>query len=78
MVMRLVTLLILWSALSAAGQSLPDSIVVIQNTYTTDFAGGENLGRQEHYSLLRRGSNYQLRDRVVAGSKMNKLLSEIA
>lgn len=76
--MRLVVLLILWTALSAAGQSLPDSVIITRNEYVNNFEGGESLKQQERYSLLRKGSNYQLRGKTVADSKVSKLLGEVA
>jgi hypothetical protein len=76
--MRLLLILLCCVTLSAAGQSLPDSVVVTQNEYVTNFQGEESLRHQERYSLLHKGKKYQLRGRIIAVSTVSKLLEEIA
>lgn len=75
--MRLIIALLLLTSLSAAGQTLPDSIVIIKNTYVNNFTDGDNLYKTEKYSVLQKRNSYILNGDRIAKSKILTLLSAI-
>lgn len=75
--MRLLLAFILLTSLSAAGQTLPDSMVVTKNTYVNSFTDGDNLYGTERFSVLLNGNGYIVNGDRVATSKIIHLLSAI-
>lgn len=76
--MRLIIALLLLASLSAAGQTLPDSIVVTKNTYVNSFTeDGDNLYGTERFSMLLKGNHYILNGERIAKSKIVGFLSAI-
>ena len=76
--MRLIIALLLLTSLSAAGQTLPDSIVITKNTYVNSFTeDGDNLYGTERFSMLLKGNRYILNGERIAKSKIVDFLSAI-
>lgn len=75
--MRLIIVFFLLASVSVAGQSLPDSLIVIKNTYVTNFEGGESLYQSERFSVLYNGNSYFLNGGRISKSKIRDLLSSI-
>ncbi|WP_121357785.1 hypothetical protein [Flavisolibacter nicotianae] len=75
--MRLYLAFILLTSLSAAGQTLPDSIVIIRNTYVNNFTDGDNLYRTDRFSVVQKGNGYTLEGDRIASAKITDLLLAI-
>jgi hypothetical protein len=78
-IMRLLLTTLLLTSLSALGQSLPDSIIIIiRNTYVNNFSDGENLYQAERFSIVRNGNSYNLNNNRIGKGKIRNLLSAIS
>lgn len=77
MTIRLIIAFLLVAPLSAIGQLLPDSMVVIKNTYVNNFTDGDNLYRTERFSVLHKGNSYYLNRNRISKAKIIDLLSAI-
>ena len=76
--MRLIIALLFLTSLSAAGQTLPDSIVITKTTYVNSFTeDGDNLYGTERFSMLLKGNRYILNGERVEKSKIVDFLSAI-
>ena len=75
--MRILTIILLLTSLSAVGQTLPDSIVIISNTYVNNLYGSDNIYRTDNYSIILEGKNYFLKGDRIAKSKILSLLVEL-
>ncbi|MFN8290747.1 MAG: hypothetical protein U0U70_10845 [Chitinophagaceae bacterium] len=62
---------------SAAGQTLPDSVVIIKNTYVNNFSGSDNIYRTDSYSIILDGNRYFLNGDRIAKSKILNLRKEL-
>ena len=74
---RILTCLLLLTTLSAVGQTLPDSVVITNNTYVSNFSGGDNLYHTDNYSVVFDGNSYSLNGKRIAKSKILNLLIEL-
>ncbi len=61
----------------ASGQTLPDSIVLIQNTYVNDFSGGDKFYGTWSYPIIKKGNKYYQNDGKINQSKILRLISEV-
>ena len=75
--LRLLTIILLLPSLLAVGQALPDSVVIIKNTYVNNFSGSDNIYRTENYSIIRNGNRYVLNGDRISKSKILNLLTEL-
>ena len=75
--LRILTIILLLTSLSAVGQTLPDSVVIINNTYFNNFSGSDNLYRSDKYSIFLEGKDYFLNGNKIAKSKIISLLAEL-
>ncbi|MDE3145384.1 MAG: hypothetical protein KGL19_14600, partial [Bacteroidota bacterium] len=65
------------TTLSAVGQTLPDSVVIINNTYVNNFSGSDNIYRTDNYSIIFDGKKYLLNGDRIAKSKILAFLNEL-
>ena len=65
------------TSLSAVGQTLPDSIVILNNTYVNNFSGSDNIYSTDNYSIILEGNRYFLNGGRIAKSKILNLLTEL-
>jgi hypothetical protein len=75
--LRILTIILLLTSLSGLGQTLPDSVVVINNTYVNNFSGTDNIYRTDNYSIILDGNRYFLNGNRIAKSKILNLLKEL-
>jgi hypothetical protein len=75
--MRLILALILLTSFSAIGQSLPDSIIIIKNTYVNNFTENDILYQTDRFSIINKGNSYSLSDKRISKTKIQDLLSAI-
>lgn len=76
--MRLLIVAILLNGLSAAGQSLPDSIVLVKKTYVNNFTNNDKLYQTNRSSVVKRGESYLLNRHTLARSTILELLAAIS
>jgi hypothetical protein len=69
------------TSLSAVGQTVPDSIVITNNTYIHTYSENlisiDKLYRTDNYSVILEGSKYSLNGNRIAKSKIQNLLAEL-
>lgn len=65
------------TSLSAILQTLPDSIVIINNTYVNNFSGSDKIYRADNYSIVLDGNRYFLNSDRITKSKTLNLLTEL-
>lgn len=76
--MRLIIALFLLTSLSGVGQTLPDSIVIIKNTYVNSFTeDGDNLYGTEISLMVLSGKRYILNGERISKFKIVDFLSAI-
>lgn len=75
--LRILTIILLLTSLSVVGQTLPDSVVIINNTYVNNFSGSDNIYRTHNYSITLKGNDYLLNGDRIAKSKILSLLAEL-
>jgi hypothetical protein len=63
---------------SASGQSLPDSITIITNTYVGSFSGdSDTLYGTKRSSIIRKSDSYRYNGKSLSKSKVEALLSKL-
>lgn len=77
MTLRILTIILLFISLSAVGQTLPDSVVIINKTYVNNFSGSDNIYRTDNYSIILDDNRYFLKGDKIAKSKILNLLTEL-
>ena len=75
--LRILTIILLLTSISAVGQTLPDSVIIINNTYVNNFSGSDNIYRTDNYSVILHGNRYFLNGDRIAKSKILNLLTEL-
>jgi len=75
--MRLILALLLITSFSAAAQPLPDSIIVIKNSYVYNFSDDDDLYQTERFSVVKKGNGYNLNGNEIDKKKIKDLLSAI-
>jgi len=74
---RILIIILLLPSIIAVGQTLPDSVSIIKNTYVNNFSGGENIYHTDNYTIIRDGNKYVLHGKRVSKSKILNLLSAL-
>ena len=77
MILRILTFILLLTSFSSVGQILPDSIVIINNTYINSFSDSDNLYRTDNYSIILDGKSYLLNGVRISKLKILNLLTEL-
>ena len=75
--LRLLTIILLLTSFSTLGQTLPDSVVITDNTFVNNFNGSDNIYRTDNYSIILDGNIYFLKGNRIAKSKILNLLTEL-
>ncbi|MCX6316890.1 MAG: hypothetical protein NTW29_06350 [Bacteroidetes bacterium] len=75
--MRKLAIFFSFLSLHAAGQDLPDSLVVIHNTYINRYFDVDSLYRSERYTIIRKGNKYRLNHRNISTALINRFLTAV-
>lgn len=79
---RILTIILLLTSLSAFGQTLPDSIVITNNTYikayTESLISIDKLYSTDNYSVILDSKRYSLNGEKIAKPKIFKLIVELS
>ncbi|HOZ76923.1 MAG TPA: hypothetical protein PLY34_02955, partial [Ferruginibacter sp.] len=80
--LRIRTIILLLTSLKSLGQALPDSIIIIKNTYNHTYDGNlQSTDKQygaDNYSISYDGKRYFLNGKKISKSKILNLLTELS
>ena len=77
--LRLLTTILIFTTISAVGQTLPDSIIITRITYVNRFMdGSDTIYRTENYSIVLKGKAYKLFDKRIGKSEIENLIAELS